>query len=69
MIFLLTLDGFAFLIKEVNTSTYVNLAVLPGTNIPVSSKTYIQQLIWFRIPQPIKSCGPENEIYWRLHSD
>ena len=32
-------DGFAFLIKE-NTSgsTYKNLAVLPGTSIPVSSK-------------------------------
>lgn len=49
-------DGFAFLIKEVNINTYVNSAVLPGTTIPVSSKnihqkTYIKQLIRFRIRQ------------------
>jgi gliding motility-associated-like protein len=32
-------DGFAFLIKEKgSTANYKNLAVLPGTNIPVSSK-------------------------------
>lgn len=30
-------DGFAFLIKEVGTSTYQNLAVVPGTTTPVSS--------------------------------
>lgn len=33
-------DGFAFLIKEVNSSTpYKNLAVVPGTNIPVKVNT------------------------------
>lgn len=33
-------DGFAFLIKEVNsTSPYKNLAVVPGTNIPVKVNT------------------------------
>ena len=30
-------DGFAFLIKEIGTSTYQNLAVLPNTSTPVSS--------------------------------
>ncbi|WP_333877187.1 choice-of-anchor L domain-containing protein [Flavobacterium sp.] len=28
-------DGFAFLLKEVGTSTYQNLALIPNTNIPV----------------------------------
>ena len=58
-------DGFAFLIKEINTASYVNLAVLPGTSIPVSSKS-IRPLI-NPIPistEPIKSCGPENEFYF-----
>ncbi|MFV8333902.1 choice-of-anchor L domain-containing protein [Flavobacterium sp. GSP14] len=58
-------DGFAFLIKEVNTTTYVNLAVLPGTSIPVSSKNIHPTIN--PVPnstEPIKSCGPENEIYW-----
>jgi gliding motility-associated-like protein len=58
-------DGFAFLIKEINTTFYVNLALLPGTTIPVSSKS-IHPLI-NPIPtstEPIKSCSPQNEIYW-----
>lgn len=32
-------DGFAFLLKEVGTGTYDNLAVVPGTNIPVKVTT------------------------------
>ncbi|WP_338645499.1 choice-of-anchor L domain-containing protein [Flavobacterium sp. KS-LB2] len=58
-------DGFAFLIKESGTSTYQNLAVLPGTTIPVSSKSIHPQIN--PIPssnEPIKSCGPENELYF-----
>jgi gliding motility-associated-like protein len=31
-------DGFAFLIKEDGTTNYTNLAVIPGTSTPVSSK-------------------------------
>jgi gliding motility-associated-like protein len=31
-------DGFAFLIKEDGATNYTNLAVIPGTNTPVSSK-------------------------------
>ncbi|TDE51035.1 T9SS type B sorting domain-containing protein [Flavobacterium sp. GT3P67] len=58
-------DGFAFLIKEINTTAYTNLALLPGTSTPVSSKS-IHPLI-NPIPnstEPIKSCGPENEFYF-----
>lgn len=32
-------DGFAFLLKEVGTTTYQNLAVIPGTSIPVKINT------------------------------
>lgn len=33
-------DGFAFLIKEADTNTpYTNLAVIPNTNIPITSET------------------------------
>ena len=58
-------DGFAFLIKEINTASYINLAVLPNSSTPVSSKN-IHPLI-NPIPnsfEPIKSCGPENETYF-----
>ncbi|WP_114753338.1 T9SS type B sorting domain-containing protein [Flavobacterium glaciei] len=58
-------DGFAFLIKEKNTASYINLAVLPESSTPVSSKN-IHPLI-NAIPnstEPIKSCGPENEFFF-----
>lgn len=32
-------DGFAFLLKEVSATTYDNLAIIPGTNIPVKVNT------------------------------
>jgi gliding motility-associated-like protein len=32
-------DGFAFLLKEAGSSTYKNLAIVPGTNIPVRVNT------------------------------
>jgi gliding motility-associated-like protein len=32
-------DGFGFLLKEVGTSNYQNLAVVPGTNVPVKVTT------------------------------
>ncbi len=32
-------DGFAFLLKEVGTSTYENLAVVPNTSIPIKVNT------------------------------
>ncbi|TDD77489.1 T9SS type B sorting domain-containing protein [Flavobacterium caseinilyticum] len=58
-------DGFAFLIKEINTSTYSNLALLPGTTIPVSSKSIHPQINALpNSTEAIKSCGPENEFYF-----
>ncbi|MFV8269802.1 choice-of-anchor L domain-containing protein [Flavobacterium sp. GT2N3] len=58
-------DGFAFLIKEINTASYINLALLPGTSIPVAS-TSIHPLInpIQNSTEPIKNCGPQNEIYF-----
>jgi gliding motility-associated-like protein len=32
-------DGFAFLLKEVGSSTYENLAVVPNTNVPIKVNT------------------------------
>ncbi len=46
-------DSFAFLIKEAGASTYKNIALLPGTNEPVSSKTV----------RGGTDC-PENEMYF-----
>ncbi|OAZ04385.1 T9SS type B sorting domain-containing protein [Flavobacterium succinicans] len=59
-------DGFAFLIKEKGSATpYKNLAVLPGTTIPVAS-TSVHPLI---NPVPtsnnvIPGCPAQNEIYF-----
>lgn len=49
-------DGFAFLLKEVGTSTYQNLALIPNTNIPVKVTT-----VHPNIPG---GCGPQNEEYF-----
>lgn len=46
-------DSFAFLIKEAGASTYKNIALVPGTNEPVSSKTV----------RGGTDC-PENEMYF-----
>jgi gliding motility-associated-like protein len=48
-------DGFAFLIKEIGTTTYTNLAVIPGTTTPVSS-TNIR-------PYINENCLAKNEAY------
>lgn len=48
-------DGFAFLLKPVGTSTYQNLALVPGTNIPVSVNT---------IRGSGTICPPANEAYF-----
>lgn len=54
-------DGFAFLIKEKGSTTaYQNLAVIPGTTIPVSSKN-IHPTINF---SPTQSCLASNESYF-----
>lgn len=50
-------DGFAFLIKEAGTTDpYVNIALIPGTNIPVNTNTIHEEIVGF--------CGAENEQYF-----
>jgi len=48
-------DGFAFLLKEVGTSTYQNLAVVPGTSTPVKINT---------VRGSGSVCPPANEQYF-----
>lgn len=60
-------DGFAFLIKEKgSTDDYKNLAVLPGTTIPVSSKNVHPLINSFIDDQKIThdGCAPINEMYF-----
>lgn len=49
-------DGFAFLLKEVGSSNYENLAVIPGTNIPVKVTT-VHPII-------MNGCDAENPEYF-----
>lgn len=48
-------DGFAFLLKEASSSDYTNLAVVPGTNIPVKIPT---------VRGSGTICPPANEQYF-----
>ncbi|MGQ7944814.1 choice-of-anchor L domain-containing protein [Flavobacterium sp. WC2509] len=60
-------DGFAFLIKEKgSTDDYKNLAVLPGTNIPVSSKNVHPLINSFVDAQNIthQGCAAINQSYF-----
>lgn len=50
-------DGFAFLIKEAGTNDpYVNIAVLPGTSIPVNTNTIHDEIVGF--------CEASNEQFF-----
>lgn len=50
-------DGFAFLIKRANTSDpYQNIALIPGTSIPVNTNTIHDEIVGF--------CPAENEEYF-----
>ncbi|EGV42929.2 T9SS type B sorting domain-containing protein [Bizionia argentinensis JUB59] len=50
-------DGFAFLIKEAGTSDpYINVALIPGTIIPVNTSTIHEEIVGF--------CPAENEQYF-----
>ncbi|MEM9679156.1 MAG: choice-of-anchor L domain-containing protein, partial [Bacteroidota bacterium] len=50
-------DGFAFLIREAGTNDpYTNIAVVPGTNIPVNTNTVHDEIIGF--------CDAENGEYF-----
>ncbi|WP_425075196.1 choice-of-anchor L domain-containing protein [Psychroserpens sp. S379A] len=50
-------DGFAFLIKRAGTSDpFVNIALIPGTTIPVNTNTIHDEIVGF--------CPAENEMYF-----
>ncbi len=50
-------DGFAFLIRETaSTGPYTNIAIIPGTSIPVSTNTVHDEIVG--------SCPAENEDYF-----
>lgn len=50
-------DGFAFLIKEAGSSEpYINIAVIPGTTIPVNTNTIHAAIVGF--------CAASNEEYF-----
>ena len=51
-------DGFAFLLKEVGSPNYQNLALIPNTNIPVKVTT-----VHPNIPGT-GGCGPQNQQYF-----
>ena len=58
-------DGFAFLIKESGSSSYQNLALLPNTNIPVSSKNIHPLIPTFNSTTgPKPGCPAVNETYF-----
>src|SRR3970282_1827589 len=58
-------DGFAFLIKEVGTTAYQNLAVLPGTNTTVSSQNVHPTIETFNSTTgPKTGCPAVNETYF-----
>ncbi|WP_299229197.1 T9SS type B sorting domain-containing protein [uncultured Psychroserpens sp.] len=50
-------DGFAFLIREAGTSNpYTNIALIPGTTIPVNTNTIHDEIVGF--------CPAENNAYF-----
>ena len=54
-------DGFAFLIKVAGTNNpYTNIAVIPGTNIPVNTNTIHDEIVGF--------CPAENQQYFEGYS-
>ncbi len=58
-------DGFAFLIKEKgSTANYQNLAVIPATTTPVSSKNIHSSISFTDGSGNVKSCPGKNENYF-----
>src|SRR5690554_148985 len=54
-------DGFAFLIKETGSATpYQNVALVPGTTIPVNTSTVHEEIVGF--------CPAENEQHFDGHN-
>jgi gliding motility-associated-like protein len=65
-------DGFAFLIKEINTTdVYQNLAVIPGTTTPVSSKNIHKKIPVFvdNNGKPYDGCEEMNLKYYNGDND
>lgn len=54
-------DGFAFLIKEIGSEDpYVNIALIPGSTIPVNTNTIHDEIVGF--------CAAENDNYFDGYS-
>lgn len=54
-------DGFAFLIREAGTTNpYTNVALIPGTTIPVNTNTIHDEIVGF--------CAAENDAYFDGYS-
>jgi len=54
-------DGFAFLIRQAGTNDpYTNIALIPGTNIPVNTSTIHDEIVGF--------CAAENDQYFDGYS-
>ncbi|MCF6295554.1 MAG: T9SS type B sorting domain-containing protein [Flavobacteriaceae bacterium] len=54
-------DGFAFLIRQAGTNDpYTNIALIPGTNIPVNTNTIHDEIVGF--------CAAENDQYFDGYS-
>jgi len=54
-------DGFAFLIREAGTTNpYQNIALIPGTSIPVNTNTIHDEIVGF--------CAAENDAYFDGYS-
>ncbi len=54
-------DGFAFLIRQAGTNDpYTNIALIPGTNIPVNTNTIHDEILGF--------CAAENDQYFDGYS-
>ncbi|MFI2742262.1 choice-of-anchor L domain-containing protein [Zhouia sp. PK063] len=54
-------DAFAFLIKPINSTSYQNIAIIPGTNTPVAVTTVH--------PKTANDCNAINETYFDTFND
>ena len=60
-------DGFAFLIKDISlgsSQTYANLAVIPGTPIPISSFNIHPAINYIDTYEIVTKCDQKNEGYF-----
>jgi gliding motility-associated-like protein len=60
-------DGFAFLIKDISlgsSPTYANLAIIPGTPIPISSFNIHPAINYIDTYEIVTKCDQKNESYF-----